>query len=184
MAARQSWTTALRRRRLRRSTIRRGRASTGSGDPSAQGCTTDGGGRCPSHGDGCGGDASESSRAVLELTEHSQRAWVEAASHEGAGGAAVVVEKRRGQAGVDNGDGGARCGGGGCCGRGRKPRKWKWRVLSPRAGAGSVNGVLAYLCRTGQGTDDARPAAGSTWRLCPDTGRPLNTDSVRQSLRC
>ena len=47
---------------------------------------------------------------------------------------------------------------------------------------GVLTRVLAYLCRTGQGAGDARPAAGSTWRLCPDTGRPLNTNSVRQSL--
>jgi len=138
MAARRSRTTALRRCRPRRSNIKRGRASTGSGEPSAQGCTADGGGRCPSHGDGRGGDAPASSRAVLELTEHSPRAWGEEASHGGAGGAAVVVEKRRGQAGVGNGDGGARCGRGCCYRRGRKPRKLKWRVRSVQAGARSV----------------------------------------------
>ena len=44
------------------------------------------------------------------------------------------------------------------------------------AGAGSarvLTRVLACLCHAGQGAGDARPAAGSTRRLYPDTGRPL-----------
>ena len=112
MAARRSRTTALRRRRPRRSTIRHGRASMGSCEPIAQGCTADGGGRCPSHGDGRSGDAPVSSCALLWLTKCGQRARAEAVSHWSSGGGVAVVEKRRGQASAGYGDGGAAR----CCG--------------------------------------------------------------------
>ena len=41
-----------------------------------------------------------------------------------------------------------------------------------RDGGGDGNGQRAWLCRAGQDTGDARPAAGSTRRLCPGNGRP------------
>jgi len=35
-----------------------------------------------------------------------------------------------------------------------------------------IKAAWAWLCRAGQDTGDAWPAAGSTWRLCPGNGRP------------
>jgi len=38
-----------------------------------------------------------------------------------------------------------------------------------------IKAAWAWLCRAGQDAGDARPAAGSTRRLCPGNGRPPKT---------
>jgi len=78
---------------------------------------------------------------VLELTEHGQRPLVDAASHGGAGGAAVVVEKRRGQAGVGKGDGGGHSVLRLRLRRSRRPRKSKWHARLSTGGCWGRKGV-------------------------------------------
>jgi len=96
MAARRSGTAALRWWSPRRSNIKRGRASTDSGEPSAQGCTADGGGRCSSHGVGRGGDAPARLGSGAEALPVRLVANASAVSLRGDGGVVAVVEKRGG----------------------------------------------------------------------------------------
>jgi len=101
MAGRRRGTTALRRWKLRRDTKRRGRDPLGSDEPIVQGYTGYGGGRCPSHGDGRGGDAP----ARLARGAEALPAWL--ASTGGCGEASTVAKEQRGRAWRCSGNGGA-----------------------------------------------------------------------------
>ena len=92
MAARQSRTTALRRRWPRRRKFKLGRASTTQDELNAQANAWKGGRWRSSHGDGRGGDAPARSSTARRLTERGQRARAdEVRLGDGSGVAAVVT---------------------------------------------------------------------------------------------
>ena len=87
-------TTVVHRWGLRWLDLKLGQAPVSYDEPSVQGFTIYGGGRCPSHGDGASGGAPASSHALWWLTKRYQRAWEEAVGRCGASGAAAVKNGR------------------------------------------------------------------------------------------